>query len=44
MEHVTGGGLRLGNESGELQMEKFSNGLYTEYNSGWLQIKNVSGQ
>ena len=34
----------MGNESGELQMEKFSNGLYTEYNSGGLQLKNVSGR
>ena len=32
------------NDSGELQMENYSIRLYTENNSGWLQIKNVSGE
>ena len=38
------GGLCMENDSGELQMEIYSNRLYSEYNSGFLQMENVSGE
>ena len=37
------GGLRTENNIGELNMENCSNGLWTEDNSGWLQMENSGG-